>query len=211
MSTEYDEQPVCALARPVAAFDFDGTLTRSDTLVPFLRRVAGDWRCARGLAAAVVAGRRRGEAGRDLAKRQLLASTLGGVPDARLRVAGEEYAAALLAGAMRDEVVDLLDAHRDRGDRVVVVSASLEHYLAPVCRELGVDDLICCRLGVDPSGRCTGRLLGVNPRGQAKADLLRQLLGEDVTIGFAYGNDPAADGAMLGLATVARVIGGRSQ
>ncbi|MHB1139702.1 MAG: HAD-IB family hydrolase, partial [Microthrixaceae bacterium] len=27
--------------RPVAAFDFDGTLSRRDTLVPFLAKVAG--------------------------------------------------------------------------------------------------------------------------------------------------------------------------
>ncbi|MGH8977229.1 MAG: HAD-IB family hydrolase, partial [Acidimicrobiia bacterium] len=28
-------------ARPTAAFDFDGTLTRRDSLVPFLARLAG--------------------------------------------------------------------------------------------------------------------------------------------------------------------------
>jgi phosphoserine phosphatase len=31
----------------VAAFDFDGTLTRRDTLVPFLRRACGHWAIVR--------------------------------------------------------------------------------------------------------------------------------------------------------------------
>ena len=58
-------EPGAASGRPVvAAFDFDGTLTQRDTLVPFLRRACGDWPIVRAaIAARACPGARRLQGG----------------------------------------------------------------------------------------------------------------------------------------------------
>ncbi|MGH9288699.1 MAG: hypothetical protein ACRD0V_10525 [Acidimicrobiales bacterium] len=68
-----------ATARPVvAAFDFDGTLTQRDTLVPFLRRACGHWPIVRAAIAA------RGARGRDAFKVALVGELFRGWPAERL-------------------------------------------------------------------------------------------------------------------------------
>ncbi|MDE0805321.1 MAG: HAD-IB family hydrolase [Acidimicrobiales bacterium] len=185
--------------RAVAAFDFDGTLTHGDTMLPFLRRVAGSRRVVQGLAAAAWTGRRRNEHGREAAKRALLRVTLEGVPNVELMSIGRTYADHIIGAELRPALVARLGEHRAAGHRVVIVSASLDYYLEPVAAYLGVE-LICCRLGSYASGRCNGTLGHPNIRGEVKAERLRDLLGAPLPTVYAYGNDPIGDAGLLELA-----------
>ena len=72
------------------------------------------------------------------------------------------------SSGLRDDIVALLDSHRERGDTVVLVSASFEVYLRPLAELLGADDVLAARLEVGPDGRLTGLLAGPNCRGPAK-------------------------------------------
>lgn len=193
----------------VAAFDFDGTLTRGDTLVGFLRSAVGAASTARGLAAAQWAWRRRNEQGRDRGKRALLRSTLRDVPRDRLAWAGLLFADRLLRTRMRPDVVKRLTAHRDAGHQVVIVSAGLDAYLDPLAHRLGITDVICCRLARDESGNCTGELVGENVRGDVKATQLRALLGSHAPHVYAYGNDPVGDRQLLDMADERFLVGKR--
>ncbi len=60
--------------------------------------------------------------------------------------------------------------------------------------------MICCHLEKDWSGICTGEIIGENPRGKAKATLLRELLAPGSRVTYSYGNDPVGDGPMLAMA-----------
>jgi phosphatidylglycerophosphatase C len=100
---------------------------------------------------------------------------------------------------MRPEVLERLDAHQARGDRVVLVSASYEVYLLPLGRLLGVDGVLCTRLEVASDGRLSGRLDGPNCRGPEKVRRLEAWLAEhglaDAEL-WAYG-DSAGDRELL--------------
>src|SRR5690606_11798318 len=73
-----------APGRPgVAAFDFDGTLTRRDTLLPFLRRACGGHRVARAVAAAA-----RRTRDRDVLKVAAIDQLFRGSPAERLERLG---------------------------------------------------------------------------------------------------------------------------
>jgi HAD superfamily phosphoserine phosphatase-like hydrolase len=110
--------------RTVAAFDFDGTLTRRDSLLPFLARVRGWPRTMLALAqvspryALMVLGR----GGPDAVKERLLVALLAGIERERLAVAGgvRTDQRASVTPEMRQRVA----WHRTQGHEIVIVSAS---------------------------------------------------------------------------------------
>ncbi|MEO5679538.1 MAG: HAD family hydrolase [Acidimicrobiales bacterium] len=196
-------------AGKTAAFDFDGTLTRRDTLLPFLVHVAGRRAVGRALAAragplALALG---GRGDRGVQKEQVLGRLLAGWPLAELEAVADEFAEAAVATRLRPEVVGHLRAHLAAGDLVVVVTASPELVVAPIARRLGPVPVVGTRLEVGADGRLTGGLLGANVRGAEKVRRLTEWLG-DGTLHWAYG-DSAGDREMLAAAAVPTWVGRR--
>lgn len=199
-----------ALAPPpvtVAAFDFDGTLTRSDSLLPFLRRGLG-WprlllallRCSPWLAAYALRLIRN-----DVAKARLLSVALGGRTIAEM----DDWATRWLAQDFPDELrgwtMARLAFHQQAGHCCVLVSASPDIYLRRVASQLGFEGLICTEMQVQ-GGIITGRMSTPNCHGEQKVLRLKSWLSgrfgaamaESITL-HAYG-DTTGDKPMLRLA-----------
>lgn len=185
-----------ATARPgVAAFDFDGTLARADTFVPFLRHACGNRRTA--LAAAAAARTTRD---RDALKLAVLTTLFRGWSEARFDELGASYARHLPA-LLRPAMFDRLRWHRAEGHAVVIVSASLGTYLRPLAATLGIDGALAVELVVS-GGALTGEVMGgANCRGPGKVARLREWVdaaygpGTEVEL-WAYG-DSAGDEDLL--------------
>jgi phosphatidylglycerophosphatase C len=191
--------------RPLAAFDLDRTLTRQDTLVPFLLRAVGRGRTYRSILACSLPLARAAAFGgtgphRDRAKAAVLQRVLGGVPLAALAEAAEAFADHVVAHELRPDVQARADWHRSQGHELVLVSASPELYVAPIGRRLGFDAVLATRLEVGADGRLTGRLVGPNCRGPEKVVRLREWRGDSVAVAYAYG-DSTGDREMLAMAT----------
>jgi phosphatidylglycerophosphatase C len=172
--------------RLVAAFDFDGTITRKDTLVPFLRRFRGLPRFTEAFlrAAPAVAGPGRREAYKAAVFHRLLT----GVAAEDLEAAATGYGRELPA-QFRPEIVERIRWHQEEGHEVVIVSASLRAYLDPVAEHLGVHGVCAVELEVADDGRLTGRMAGPNCRGPEKVVRLTEWLGGDEPERlWAYGN-----------------------
>jgi phosphatidylglycerophosphatase C len=155
----------------VAAFDFDGTLSRRDNFVPFLRYFAGTAATGRafavGAAHLLTAGRSRWS--RNDMKAEVLQQLVAGREVADLHDAAREFAADVVARHLRAEAVERADWHRVQGHRLVIVSASLGAYLRPIARHLRFDAVLATELEVGPDGFLTGRMRGENVRGPEKA------------------------------------------
>jgi phosphatidylglycerophosphatase C len=200
------------VGRPLAAFDLDGTITRRDTLLPFLLRAVGRERSYRALLASSLPLARAialGGGHRDRAKAAVLSGALAGVPKSALAETAESYADYVVASGLRPDVRSRVDFHRREGHELVLVSASPELYVAPIGRRLGFDAVLATRLEVDGDDRLTGRLLGANCRGPEKVLRLREWRGGSLELAYAYG-DSAGDREMLALAQTAVTIGRRS-
>ncbi len=182
------------VTRTVAAFDFDGTLTRRDTMFPFLADFAGVGRLARALANAVPH-----LANRDAAKARLVDQLFRGRDHAAVLDAGNEYGEKLATRSVTDAMRERLAWHQDGGHEIVIVSASLDVYVGAAARSLDVEHVLCTTLAVGTDGRCTGALLGGNCRGAEKAARLRAHLDADDVELWAYGNS-SGDREMLALA-----------
>lgn len=194
--------------RRIAAFDFDGTLSRRDTLVPFLARACGSGALARALrtvgplAVKARTGRLDVELHhRDASKGALLRALLAGREASWLAREGERYAAEL-GRRLRPEMVEQVRWHRDSGHELVLVSASLGAYLRPFARIHGFDHTIAVELEEGASGHLTGEMVGPNVRGPEKAVRLRAWLdGEAPELLWAYGNS-SGDRELLAMADV---------
>jgi phosphatidylglycerophosphatase C len=189
--------------RVVAAFDLDGTLTRRDTLLPFLLKACGHaatYRAVLGVSLLLVRALAGGER-RDAAKEALLVRLLAGRPVESLAEVAEAFADEVMAsGLLRPDMLERVAEHRRAGHELVIVSASPELYVAPLGRRLGFDAVLGTRLETDAEGRLTGRLLGPNCRGAEKTVRLREWLGGDESTElFAYG-DSRGDREMLAMA-----------
>ncbi|MDD9300821.1 MAG: HAD-IB family hydrolase [Desulfobacter sp.] len=53
-----------------------------------------------------------------------------------------------------------IQAHKQRGDVIVLVSAATRHLLTPLVAVIHPDDIFCTELEFDPQGRCLGQALG---------------------------------------------------
>jgi HAD superfamily hydrolase (TIGR01490 family) len=96
------------------------------------------------------------------------------------------------------EALAVMEDHRGAGRRVVVISASPEEIVRPLCRYLGIDDIIATRAAVDDDGRYTGEL-ELYAYGAGKAEAIRALAeAEDLDLEASYAySDSITDLPML--------------
>ena len=191
-------------------FDLDGTLTRHDTLLPYL---AGFLRQHPQLAVhlprvlPVLAGFAVGGADRGALKSAAIRAVLGGRARAALEAWTSEFVSRLIPRGLHAEALAALEAHRRSGELLVLLSASPDLYVPAIGRELGFERTVCT--GVEWQGeRLTGRLTTPNRRGAEKvrclAALCREHPGRKL---IAYGNS-ASDLEHLALADRATLVNG---
>ncbi|MDA8183207.1 MAG: HAD family hydrolase [Acidimicrobiales bacterium] len=208
---EPDESPGAENPRPVvAAFDFDGTLTRGGSVWKFLASVRSPVRVA-GAAArhlpSLLLGTVSGGPVRDRAKEAVFSELLAGLPEEVFRRRAEAFGLAHYRRHGREDTRRRLEWHKAEGHLLVIVSASPQCYIEPIARELGASGVLATRLEVDAGGKLTGRFEGANCRGRHKAERLVEWwqaeLGSPEAAPFvwAYGNS-AGDRAMLALADI---------
>lgn len=190
----------------VAAFDFDGTLSYRDTLLPFLAQVSL-FKLLLGLIMVspaltlLMCGKRGNDHGmalRESAKQRLCRVVLRGGRQADLK----ELAARWVPGiALRPDMLARLRTHQQSGHRVVIVSASPDLYLEEVARRLGTE-LICTGLETG-GGRLTGRFSTANCWGPEKVARLESRFGPVGSYELhAYG-DSSGDAWLLEVADCA--------
>jgi phosphatidylglycerophosphatase C len=182
----------------VAAFDFDGTLTRGGSVLAFLVAARGFLPAGRAIVKSLP-GLLRGAifsgSAADETKETLFAQLLAGLPADGIDRLSADFAEHHLRRRIRQDTRDRLDWHRKQGHRVVIVSASPDCYVGPAAELLGADAALATRLAV--SGHLlTGRYEGKNCRGPEKYARLAGWLrseglngaGPNAPVIWAYGN-----------------------
>ncbi|CAB3774870.1 HAD family hydrolase [Paraburkholderia humisilvae] len=189
------------LNRIVAAFDFDGTITTSDSLRDFVRYTVGNGRFAIGVlrASPWLVGFLSGIYDRGSAKGRFLAATIGGMTQRQLEDAAQQYVTRRLNALIRPDMAERIKEHRRRGHRLVLVSASPALYLTRWAPAMGFDTVLATELEFR-DGRFVDRLASPNCWGPEKVRRLQQWFGSDQpSVLYAYG-DGRGDSEMLALA-----------
>jgi HAD superfamily hydrolase (TIGR01490 family) len=194
----------------LALFDLDGTLTRRDTLAPYVGGflLRHPWRVLRlplvlpALARFVLRRADHGEV-----KAAFIHAALGDATRAQLDAWTASFVSRLLRRGLFDDARTVLTRHRSRGDHLTLLSASTDLYVPAVGQALGFAQVLCT--GVEWRGdRLIGRLTTANRRGAEKARCVSELRAEHPSLPIiAYAN-AVSDLEHLRLADRALLVNG---
>jgi len=200
-------------AAALAIFDLDGTITRRDTLLPYItgylaRHPRRWWRvplCLAPLLRYCLPGRDRGAL-----KGAVIRLTLGGVTRRELVDWNRRFVARLLRGGVFAEALERIGAHRTNGAYLVLLSASPDLYVPEIAAALNFDTCVCTELYWQPDGRLRGTLASLNRRAEEKVRCVQTLLSTHRPFhSYAYGNS-SADLPHLRLVSDGYYVNGRS-
>ncbi|WP_322011598.1 HAD family hydrolase [Paraburkholderia sp. J12] len=194
--------------RVVAAFDFDGTITTSDSFRAFMLETAGPARFAFAVLRCLpwLVGVAPGWSERGRTKARFLYAALGAVRRETLDAAAQRFVAHGLPALLRPEMLARVREHQALGHEVVLVSASPSLYLRKWAATVGIETVLASELEWR-DGAYTGRLAGRNCWGPEKVARLRAWWGEHApSTLYAYG-DSRGDREMAELANHAWIRG----
>ncbi len=178
------------MSRSIAVFDLDGTITRRDTFLPYLRgwlrrhpRRGWPWIALAALGRYITGGRDRGRL-----KSELISRLMSGASQPDVAAWTRDFVAGLDAGELCAGALEAIERHRQRGDRLVLLSASVDLYVPAIGSQLGFDETICTGIAWR-DGRLDGALTTPNRRGGEKLRCVEMLRARYPGSAFAaYGN-----------------------
>ena len=184
--------------RGVAAFDFDGTITRKDTLLEFIKFVKGKSSCYWGvlLYAPLLVAYKLKLYPNWKVKQRFFAHFFKGMPYTEFCRWGECFAARI-DPIVNPSVLEKLVQHQRQGDETYIVSASVKEWILPWAQKVGVSHVIATEVEVDSLGVLTGRFSTKNCYGREKVvRFLAQEPCRESYYLYAYG-DSSGDKYML--------------
>ena len=163
----------------VAAFDFDGTLTRRDTLLPFLIRSLGWPKFLRALlmSSPWLAAYALRLMSNHRAKARLLQVSLAGMSQREAQAQAQVFVTSYLPVQWQPWGLAQLVQHQRLGHCCVIVSASPGVYLHTVAASLGVDTVLCTEMELIED-HYTGGMATPNCHGEQKVVRLQAWLAD---------------------------------
>ena len=157
----------------IAAFDFDGTITKRDSLLLFLKfsktkaqlfwglivlspilllyvlKIYPNWK----------------------AKQKLFKWFYKGLPITTFNRICQDFS-EILSNEICIEAQEEIAWHKDQQNQIVIISASIENWIKPWALNIGIKNVLATKIEVDKKGLLTGRFLTKNCYGKEKVNRL---------------------------------------
>lgn len=184
----------------IHAFDFDGTLTSRDTLIEFIRFAKGDKAFALCMLRflPMLLAMKAGLYPNWKAKQRVFSYCFGGMTVAAFNALCTRFAderAHLMRPAGLQKIRELLS----KGDRVIIISASINNWVEPFFREFG-GVYVVGTMVEEREGVLTGRFVTKNCYGREKVNRLLQLYPERTQYRLTAYGDSRGDMELLDFA-----------
>lgn len=188
------------MSRVIAFFDFDGTVTRKDTLLEFIKYVKGESAFYFGflLHAPVLVLYKLNVISNQRAKEIMLRYFFGKMDAGQFNSYCKSFAQEKLSALVRQKAVNEIQKLKEAGAEVVIVSASPENWLTNWCVDNGLQ-CVATKL-VIKNNKITGDIDGFNCHGKEKVRRIQNEFSlNEYSAVYAYGDTPG-DKHMLSLA-----------
>lgn len=184
----------------IALFDLDGTITTKDTLKIFIQYFVGKPKYYLGLIvlSPILILYFLKTISNETAKQILFSYFFKNTSESNFRQKAEEFSLKILPTLVRKKALSELRKHNNNGNEIVIVSASIEHWITPWATTLNAN-VIGTKIEFK-NGMVTGRFQSKNCYGKEKVNRIRDLyqLNNYEKI-YAYG-DSVGDKEMLSIA-----------
>jgi phosphatidylglycerophosphatase C len=187
----FQEVKILTIFPIIAAFDFDGTISYRDTLLPFLVYTEGPLTSTYKLAQEIpsMLGFVLKLKSRQKTKEAILKRFFNGISLEKIKNLGKEFARGPLKNKIRPEALKRIKWHLEQGHRCILISASMDVYLKPWAESIGFHDVLSSQFKIDEKGNVSGELLGENCWGEEKVRRLEHLTGpRNNYVLYAYGD-----------------------
>ena len=185
----------------IAFFDFDGTITKKDSTEKFIRYFVGDIAFIKGiiiLLPFIIVYKIRVLSNNEI-KKKLITYFFKDIDIEHFIEKAREFSLNMLDPIIRKKALDRITWHKNNGDELVIVSASINLWLLPWCKKNDIA-LIATELEVI-NNKITGNLVSNNCYGPEKVKrILESYNLSNYTCIYAYGNS-RGDYEMLEIAT----------
>ena len=190
-----DKERLFRMLTTYALFDFDGTLIRGDSIILFMRYAWQKKLCSvLDLFRFLVAGGlfTFGLLSPKRAKQMALHFLKGEQRDSYVS-ASEDFCKNVLIPRLYPLAAEALQKHKTAGEPMLLVSASPTFYLEPLKNMLGFTEVLGTDMETDEGGRFTGKIVGINCRGEEKPLRIQAYLDKmgtqlDTEHSSSYGN-----------------------
>jgi len=158
----------------LALFDFDGTITTDDSLIKFIRFVVGDAKFIWGMIvlSPMLAVYKLKLLPNYKAKQYMLSYFFQGINEQEFMQVANEYSLKHIKTILRPKAMEKIAWHKEQGQKIVIVSTSIECWLKPWCDENGLG-LISTKIEIK-DGLVTGKFLSKNCYGIEKANRVQE-------------------------------------
>lgn len=184
----------------IVFLDFDGTITKKDSLIKFIRFVVGDVKTVLGMIflSPMLIIYKLKLIPNHKAKQWMFSYFFKGMDEQQFLKVAEEYSLKHIETILRPKAKERIAWHKDLGHKVIIVSASIECWIRPWCDQNDLD-LIATRVEIK-DGLMTGKFLTKNCYGIEKVNRVKEAYNlDDYDRIYAYG-DSRGDKELLELA-----------
>ncbi len=162
--------------KKVVVFDFDGTLTRKDSFIEFIKFVKGRyifylnlffviilWLCSKFKIL---------ETGK--AKEAVFSFFFKGMTIEKFNEYGNRFTYKV-NNILREQARSTIKYYLDQGAEVLIISASIENWIVPWAKENNIKKILATSVEINSNGKLTGRFSSANCKGKEKLERLLQL------------------------------------
>jgi len=181
-------------------FDFDGTITKKDSLVEFIKFALSSFEYYKGLIALspMLLAYKLKIIPNHIAKEKLISHFFKGWDSIGFKNIANSYSIEKIDEIIRPKAIEKIKWHQGKGHRIVVVSASIECWLKGWCKKNNLE-LIGTKLEVK-NNMLTGKFSTKNCYGTEKVNRIKENFNlDDYNVIYAYG-DSNGDKEMLSIA-----------
>jgi len=181
----------------IAAFDFDGTIIKRDSLFVFIWYVVSIKRIVLSTLKVMpyLVLYKLKVIPNFKAKEKLFTALFKGVSIADFNILCKDFA-VVIQKMVKPEALEKIEWHRQNGHEIIIISASVENWIMPWATLNGIDTVLATQIQVI-DGLITGKFLSKNCHGAEKVNrLLQHLPDRENYILYAYG-DSSGDKDLL--------------
>lgn len=190
--------------RNIVVFDFDGTLTKKDTLLEFIKYCKGKKAFIIGFllySPLLIAYKLKLYPNWKI-KQKIFSYFFKGMSLDKFNNLCNNFFKERHSNLLYESAVKKIDEYISTNTEVIIISASIENWVIPFGKYLKVNEVLGTKLETDKNGIITGKFLSKNCYGKEKVRRLRKIISDRESYNIIAFGDSKGDKELLEFANI---------